>query len=189
MKPLIIRGMLGIALVGTLVAGYFAPDPQDAAVVPVTQAGTTTPGSASVAGASAAPATAPGAQRSAAVRDTEVLTIRPRILDDESKTVFQIDQWKSAIKEKLATSNPADLLPPPPPPPPQAPPLPFKALGRYVDDGKTKFFLQYNDQSLAVQVGDSIADLYQVENFNGGVLTLLYIPLNQKQTLDFGADK
>lgn len=185
MSPLLIRGLLGVALVGTLVAGYFAPDPQDDAVAPVSRAGMTRSSAIPAANASIAAAPASGARRTGVEGDVEVLAIQPRTLPDESRTVFQIDQRLPAATAPAATADQVEL----PLPAPQAPPLPFKVLGRYVDAEKVKIFLQHDGQDLVVQVGDSIADLYQVESLNGGVLTLLYVPLNQKQTLDVGADK
>lgn len=181
MSPLLIRGMLAVALVGTLVAGYFAPDPQGEAVAPTSRAGAINPSATPAANASVAPAL--GVQRTGAMGDVDVLAIQPRTLNDESKTVFQIDQPTPAVKTTAATTARIELAPPP-----QAPPLPFRVLGRYVVNGAVKIFLQYNGQDLVVQVGDSIDGLYRVENLNGGLLTLLYVPLKQKQTLDVGAD-
>ena len=181
MTPSLTRGILGIALLGTLVAVYFAPEPPDAGVAPIARSGTTNP---STAPASKAVVT-PGSRRSNTAGDVEVLTILPRTPLDESRTVFQTHQRLASVKEVPTTSDQATVVTPPPP---QAPPLPFKVLGRYVEDGRTKIFLQHNNENMVVQVGDSIADLYHVENLNGGVLTLLYVPLKQEQTLDVGAD-
>ncbi len=182
MKPAWIRGLLGIALAATLGAVYLAPDTQSDAVVPmVRRAANPT----SVANAPAAPevmrVTAQSAV-SSATGDADVLAIQPRTLPDESEAVFRVDRTP-VPQAAPVNSAPTELLPPPP----QAPPLPLKVLGRYIEDGKTKFFLQYNDQNLVVQVGDSIADLYRVESLSGGVLTLRYVPLNQTQTLEVGA--
>ena len=185
MSPLLMRGMLGVALVGTLVAGYFAPDPQGDAVAPVSRAGTTRSSATPAANASIVATPASNAQRTEAAGDIEVLAIQPRTLNDESRTVFQMDRRPPAANTPVTTADQVEL----PPPPAQAPPLPFKVLGRYVEADRVKIFLQHDGQDLVVQVGDSIAGLYQVESLNDGVLTLLYVPLNQKQTLDVGADK
>ncbi len=67
-----------------------------------------------------------------------------------------------------------------------APTLPFKVLGRYIEDGATAVFLQHQEQNLVVRVGDTIGD-YKVEDLRGTTLTLRYVPLNQTQTLEVGA--
>ena len=71
-------------------------------------------------------------------------------------------------------------------PAPQAPALPFQVLGRYENDGDNAVFLQYNDSNVVARVGDTIDDLYKVESLQDGVLTLVYLPLHQKQTLQVG---
>lgn len=176
MKPLLIRGILGVALVGTLVAGYFSPEPAGDAV------GLTARTARSISNVSAVSPNAPNTQRPAAIGGVEVLTIQPRTLPEDSMSVFQVDHPPLALNEAPVMAEQDNQ----PPPPPQAPPLPLKVLGRYVDDGKEKIFLQYNDQSLVVKVGDSIGDLYRVEDLSGGLLTVRYLPLNQKQTLEVG---
>lgn len=171
------RRLLGLALAATLVAVYFAPNPQDEAVLPRARNITTVTPPASTSNAGLA---ASHNQGSRSAENLEVLSIQPRALPDVSKTLFPADQWTPAVKTVAAQADT-------PPPPPQAPPLPFKVLGRYVEEGRVNVFLQYNDQNLVVQVGDLIAGLYKVESLNGSVLTLLYIPLNQTQSLDVGA--
>jgi hypothetical protein len=69
---------------------------------------------------------------------------------------------------------------------PQAPPLPFRAIGRYEEDGETVFFLQHNERGIVVRVGDTVAEQYKVESVQGNLLTLTHLPTNQTQTLDVG---
>lgn len=83
--------------------------------------------------------------------------------------------------------------PPPPvaavaPPPPQAPPLPYRYLGRLEDpQGGTTVFLGEGPQArpIAVRQGDRLSQ-YQVEAVGANGMTLIYLPLNQKQQLLFG---
>ncbi len=86
--------------------------------------------------------------------------------------------------------------PPPPtavamaPPPPQAPPLPYRYLGRLEGgEGGTTVFLAegQNPQArpLAVRAGDRLPQ-YQVNEVGANGMTLTYLPLNQKQQLLFG---
>jgi hypothetical protein len=79
--------------------------------------------------------------------------------------------------------------PPPPvkPPPPRAPSLPFTFFGRMVENGKTVVFLSQRDQTFAVSSGDTVSGSYRVEEIGPDVLTLIYLPLNERQTLNIGA--
>lgn len=76
--------------------------------------------------------------------------------------------------------------PPPPPPPPAAPPLPFRFIGRMDDGATAKVFLQRGEQVYAVAVGDVIERQYRVERIDAAQMTLVYLPLQQRQPLLFG---
>ncbi|UXY15216.1 hypothetical protein N8I74_18185 [Chitiniphilus purpureus] len=82
------------------------------------------------------------------------------------------------------TPAPATLLPPPAPP--QAPPLPFRLLGRYVDGERQSFFLQYGERNVVATVGDVIDETYRLVSFEQGVLNFNYLPLDIDQTLAVG---
>lgn len=80
--------------------------------------------------------------------------------------------------------------PPPPPPPPQAPPLPYAFMGSYAPVGSAPvFFLTKGDKVYDVHVGDTLDDIYHVDSFNNGQLTLTYKPLNQQQQLTAGTSQ
>lgn len=187
MKPAVTRGLLGLGLGSTLLAAWFAPAPASDGVE---LAERTRTAAARAPAAAAATASAPVPLRAATSRNAEVLRIRPREGADaagEADTIFGATRWTPPPAPVVAA--PVAMAPPPPPPPPQAPPLPFRVLGRLVDDGEVAVFLQYNDQNLVVRVGDTVAQNYKVESLQGGTLTLLYTPLNQKQTLDVGGSE
>ncbi|MBI3230490.1 MAG: hypothetical protein HYZ45_10020 [Burkholderiales bacterium] len=74
---------------------------------------------------------------------------------------------------------------PPPPPPPSAPPLPFQYLGRWIEDGKVHYFLQYRERSLNVEVGAQI-DQYKFDSAQHGQLRFIYLPLKEVQTIAVG---
>ena len=79
--------------------------------------------------------------------------------------------------------------PPPkplPPPPPSAPPLPFSYMGKLIDEGRITVFLSRQDRNFLVQAGDTIESTYRVDEINAGVMTVTYLPLDQKQTLPIG---
>jgi hypothetical protein len=170
MKPTTARLALGVALVLTLVAAWFAP------------AGEAAP---EIAQPQASRARAPhSAARPKAPVVTDVLAIRSRAGDNDDAAqpnLFNASAWGAA---KTAPTAPA--APPPEAAPTVAPPLPFKVLGSHVQDGRTVVFLQQNEINHVVRVGDTLAGTYQVERLEGATLTLRYLPLNQVQTLDLG---
>jgi hypothetical protein len=82
--------------------------------------------------------------------------------------------------------------PPPPPlaafvPPPQAPPLPFRFMGRIAEPGTApEFLLLQGDRVLRVKAGERVGGDYRLEKFEGGKLYFRYRPLNVEQTLPVG---
>ena len=121
----------------------------------------------------------------------------------ESKTASRSSEPPSdpAASATETPSGPVNLFgirtwePPPPPPPkpeppppPQAPPLPFKFIGRITGDGKAAdFMLTRDDRVISAHVGDVIDDQYLFEKAENGQLVFLYRPLNQRQTLAVAA--
>lgn len=78
---------------------------------------------------------------------------------------------------------------PAPPPPPQAPPLPFRFIGKVQDsDTGTAFMLQQGERIVAVKEGDEIDGTYKVEGYRNGQLEFLYRPLQIRQSLFVGYD-
>jgi hypothetical protein len=171
MKPRATIMALWAGLALTLVAVVLAPEAKQDAVLLAER-----PRVAAVARTDAA---------SGAVAGARVLAIRPRGGDEALASAgFAPQQWTPpSPKPKAAAAMQAAS----PPPPPMAPPLPFRVLGRYVEQEQVAVFLQHNDQNLVVRVGDTIAGDYKVERLEGATLTLRYLPLDQAQTLDVGA--
>lgn len=106
----------------------------------------------------------------------------------------------AAVKRMTAaTSNlfvSRSWQPPPPPPEPlpapvaqepaQAPPLPFKYLGRLEEDGQVAVFLaEGNQHPRLVRKGDQWPN-YRVDNITSEGMQLTYLPLKQTQSLQFG---
>lgn len=168
------RMLLAVALVATLAAAYWAPPPTDGgAVMPVPHA----------AKPAAPAAPEPGNPRNnARTADMSVLIIKPRS-DAESPT--QVFSVPPALPASHAPKTAAVAAPEPEAP--RVPVLPFKVLGRYAEDGREAVFLQYKDQNFVARVGDVLLDQYKVEQISASAATLLYLPLNQRQTLDIGA--
>jgi hypothetical protein len=89
------------------------------------------------------------------------------------------------------------IPPPPPPPPPKpkpepppvpvAPPLPYAYLGSYQEPGgHLIIFLTKGERMYSVSPGDILESVYHVDGIVGGQLSLTYLPLNTKQTLNVG---
>lgn len=72
---------------------------------------------------------------------------------------------------------------PPPPPPPQAPPLPFTFMGRLSEARDTTVFLTQGERNLVVKPGDTIDNVYKLEEVSENAVVLTYLPMNQRQTL------
>jgi len=167
--------LLGLALVATLAAAYFSPDPAaDGGVMLAERPARDTvqvPAPVRPAGKGGAAA--------------EVLEIRARDgdADDRAEALFAPGAWQ--VDAPVAKAEPvAPVIQGPAAP--QVPPLPFRAIGRYEEDGTTVFFLQHNERGIVVRVGDTIAEQYKVESVQGNLLTLTHLPTNQTQTLDVG---
>lgn len=100
--------------------------------------------------------------------------------------------------EPVAAQPIADIFaartwePPPPiaaeaPAAPQAPPLPFRFIGRIAVPGKgTAFMLANGDEVVVAQVGQAIGKDYRIEKFEKGQLLFRYRPLNVRQSLAIG---
>jgi hypothetical protein len=168
--------IITLALAATLTAAYFAPEANSG--VEPTQRGK----EASRDGAGVRPREE-SLPRDAGQKTGIALRDRSAEQDPDELAAF------GPMEPPAPAQKPAPALEPAPvaPPAPKAPALPFRVLGRYVEDGRVQIFLQYNDRNLVVAVGDTVDNLYRIEALNGGTLTLRYLPLDAQQTLDIGA--
>jgi len=88
------------------------------------------------------------------------------------------------------------VAPPPPPPQPEiikeapkptAPPLPFRYMGRMQEeDGQALVYLTQGTRAYSVSQGDTIDGTYRVESISPTQVTLVYLPLNIRQSLNIG---
>lgn len=83
--------------------------------------------------------------------------------------------------------------PPPPPQPkaapapaPTAPALPFRYLGKVLEQGQVIAFLAVRTRTHLLRQGDVVAN-YRVLDVTPTEMTFIYIPLNQQQVLTFGS--
>ena len=65
---------------------------------------------------------------------------------------------------------------------PEAPPLPFRYLGKMVEDGKTKIFLANGDDSITATPGQRIGE-YRIDKITEAEVRITYLPLKQQQSL------
>ncbi len=69
----------------------------------------------------------------------------------------------------------------------QAPPLPFKYLGRLEENGTVTVFLaEGNQRPRLVRKGDQLPPNHQVDDITAEGMQLTYLPLKQTQHLQFG---
>lgn len=131
----------------------------------------------------------------APVRDGKLEVKRPDEVSAADIDVGQLRRGKVTREPGNAFASRSWYVPPPPPPPPPkvepppptAPPLPFVYLGRYVDAGVPTFFLARGDRVLTVRAGDVLDGIYRIDGVEGQTMSLTYMPLNIRQTLDVGS--
>jgi len=87
---------------------------------------------------------------------------------------------------KSWTPPPPPPLPAPPAPPPTAPAMPFTYVGKKTEAGRWEVYLAQGDMNFIVHVGETVNGVYAVERIEPPLITLVYKPLGQKQTLEIG---
>lgn len=172
MKPQQRWLLLGGLLLASLLAAYFAEDEAPAAK-------TRSRGAAKTAHQAAS-----GAAGKRSLPPVEQATAAPLEFPESAAVVEDAAEGIDPFRSKTW------FIPPPPPPPVKstAPPLPFQFLGRLVEAGESRVFLNHQGRYLIVKAGDAINGSYTVEEIGGGRVTFLYRPLNQRQTLSIGSD-
>ncbi|APR05147.1 hypothetical protein [Thauera chlorobenzoica] len=156
------RLVLGIALLATLAATVWVSrweTGEDVAAVPASQR----------------QPRPPAAGKGARAADSAALTVpAPRTAGEGTITdLFAPRSWRVA-------PAPAPALPP------SAPPLPFTYLGKLIIDGEVVVFVSTPERNFAVRKGDLINGTYRIDRIAPPTLSLTYLPLNEKQTLEIG---
>ena len=67
---------------------------------------------------------------------------------------------------------------------PEAPELPFRYMGKVIEDGKLEILLLRGDEHFSVAAGQKIGDEYRLDKVNASSLTFTYLPMKKKQTLE-----
>lgn len=133
------------------------------------------------------------AQRNTSAQDSPVQNapqvrldkLDARELGNASKDPFALPRKK--VKKRVAPKPaPVVVARRAPPPPPSAPPLPFKYMGKMVSGDEVSVFLIHGNRNLVVHEGDTIDSKYRVEQIADSTMTLTYLPLEQRQILNFG---
>jgi hypothetical protein len=73
------------------------------------------------------------------------------------------------------------------PQPPSAPVLPFRYLGKAIEDGKLSVFLMKGNDSFSVHARQKLDDEYRVDKVTETQVVFTYLPLKTQQVLDIPA--
>lgn len=65
---------------------------------------------------------------------------------------------------------------------PEAPPLPFRYLGKLIEDGKLSVFLANGEESITAKPGARVGD-YRIDKVTESEVQFTYLPLKTKQSL------
>ena len=71
--------------------------------------------------------------------------------------------------------------------PASAPPLPFRYLGKAIEDGKLSVFLMRGNDSFSISAKQAIDHEYRVDKVTETQVVFTYLPLKTRQTLDIPA--
>lgn len=123
-------------------------------------------------------------------------THKPSIKPKPDPTILALRAREKLIGSAASASKSNGIFgnqnwePPPPkpipPPPPTAPALPFKFIGKKVEDAVWEVYLARGEISYIVREKSVIESIYRVDAIRPPTLTLTYLPLNQVQTLAIG---
>ncbi len=156
--------LLAIALVATVVASLIDFDSTDVA-----------------------PAQALGQERAAKLTRSPGATVG--MSPKQPAEIFAQARFELSDVNAFATRS---WQPPPPKPvvqkvaEPKAPPLPFRYLGKVMENGTVTAFIAQDARTYLAHAGDTVLD-YRVEEITPTQMTLVFLPLNEKQTLSFGS--
>lgn len=160
------------ALALTLVAAYFAPEGEHAGVV-LSERAAAQPTRAALASPSPLPSTGTGPSAGA-----RVLSVTDRVAFTGDDALFKGEAPARPLPVRVQAAPPPSAAPSEP----QAPALPLKMIGRYVDNGAPAAFVLLQDQSLVLRVGDAVAEGFRVEHIDEVSLTVRHLPTEQRQS-------
>lgn len=121
------------------------------------------------------------AEASPATFGTLLEPLRPR--EDYQRP--GLDAFPANAARALGLSQPPQ--PATEPAKPSAPALPFTVIGKKFERGQWEVYLSRGDQTYIATVGLQLSDDYRVAAITPTQMTLVYLPLNESQTLQIGA--
>ncbi len=123
------------------------------------------------------------AAKASAVKTVGVLRVRSELLGGAGEhgdaALFRMHSWTPppppvAAPKVVAPSKPV------------APPIPFSYLGKKFENGVWEAYLARGSETYVVRDQTLIDGIYRAETVRPPILTLLYLPLKQIQTLTIG---
>ena len=192
---------LVLGLGATLLAAYFAPPADNGGVVlseRAAQAGTrpapppsaTTSASISASASPSVPSAVWPSPPPAGLQATSLTTSSvpaATVLAVQPRGAFEGDDGLFKGRAVAQAAVPAQPLPAAAavasgPAEEPVPRLNLRLIGRYVDNGATAAFVQWQDQNLVVRQGEVLAAHYRVEQIDEVSLTVRHLPSEQLQT-------
>jgi hypothetical protein len=67
---------------------------------------------------------------------------------------------------------------------PEAPAMPFRYMGKVVDNGQLEILLLRGDEHFVVRPGQKIDAEYRLDKATASALTITYLPMKARQTLE-----
>ena len=129
----------------------------------------------------AGPAAEPAKHADARVRPSEDLDIGNLFRSDSEDPRPAVDPF---ARRSFGPQQAAEAAPPTKP---TAPPLPFRYVGKMIEDGKLAVFLSRGEDSYSIHAGQKIAGEYRVDKVTETKVVFTYLPLKTKQILDIPA--
>jgi hypothetical protein len=127
---------------------------------------------------------APRAQPRAAAEELDLSKLFRS--DDEQEARSTVDPF--ARRSFASAAQPEQAAAPARP---SAPPLPFRYVGKLIEDGRLQVFLARGEDSYSVsqgpRQGQKLDDEYRVDQVTETKIVFTYLPLKTKQTLDIPA--
>jgi hypothetical protein len=185
---------LGLALVATLLAAWFAPEPDaGVALSERAQARTAEPARGGGSAGMASPVPSDPARRGSAATRVGGPTVlarsgAPRVLAVSPREAFEGEDAIFKGQAPVPDVPPVRAQPVAPvASEPAVPQLPVRLIGRYIDGVGPAAFVIFQDQNLVLRTGDVLAQHFRVEQIDEVSLTLRHLPSEQLQTVRLDA--
>jgi hypothetical protein len=105
---------------------------------------------------------------------TFALKSRQRAMGRESVDMFESRSWEPPPAKRA-------------PAPPQEPAVPFAYVGRMIERGEVTVFLEAGDRIHAAKAAQTVDGRYRIDGIHGDTVSLTYLPLGTRQTLQLRA--